>query len=86
MIEKNVSIKYWKQAINTIVHTLNSIQLMKDSNQTPFELWYGYKPNVCYFKVFSSKFYILNDSVKGKFDVKTDEGKVLRYSNKRKEY
>ena len=23
MIEKNISIKYWKEAINTVVHTLN---------------------------------------------------------------
>lgn len=42
MIEKNVSIKYWKEAISTIVHTLNRVQLKKDSNQTPYELWYGY--------------------------------------------
>ena len=25
MIEKNVAIKYWKDAINTIVHTLNRV-------------------------------------------------------------
>ena len=25
MIEKNISIKYWKEAINTIVHTLNRV-------------------------------------------------------------
>ena len=59
---------------------------MNDSNQTPFELWYGYKPNVCYFKVFGSKCYILKESRKGKFDVKSDEGIFLGYSNKRKAY
>ena len=32
MIEKNVAIKYWKEAISTIVHTLNKVQLKKDSN------------------------------------------------------
>ena len=42
MIEKNVAIKYWKEAINTIVHTLHRVQLKKDTNQTPYELWYAY--------------------------------------------
>ena len=40
MIEKNVALKYWKEAINTVVHTLNQVQLKKVSNQTPHELWY----------------------------------------------
>ena len=77
MIEKNVVIKYWKEVINTAVHTLKKVQLKKDSNQTPYELWYGYKPNVSYLKVFGSKCYILNESRKGKFDVKGDEGIFL---------
>ena len=42
MIEKNIAIKYWKQVISTIVHTLNRVQL-KDSFKTPYELWYSYK-------------------------------------------
>ena len=46
MIEKNVALKYQKEAISTTVHTQNRVQLKKDSNKTPYELWYGYKPNV----------------------------------------
>ena len=46
MIEENVAIKYWKEAIGTVVHTLNRVQLKKDTNQTPYVLWYAYKPNV----------------------------------------
>ena len=86
MIEKNGAIKYWKETINTLVHTLNWVQLKKDSDQTPYELWYGYKPNLCYFKVFGSKCYILKESTKGKFNVKFDEGIFLGYSNKSKAY
>ena len=77
MIEKNVAIKYWKEAISTIVHTLSRVQLKKDSNQSPYELWYGYKPNVSYLNVFGSKCYILKESRKGKFDVIGDEGIFL---------
>ena len=86
MIEKNVAIKYWKEAINTIVHSLNQFQLKKDKDQTPYELWYGYKSNVYYFKLFGRKFYILIESRKEKFDVKSGEGIFLGYSNKRKVY
>ena len=50
MIEKKIAIKYWKEAIRTVVHTLNQAQL-EDSNKIPFELWYGYKPNFFYLKV-----------------------------------
>ena len=49
----------------------------KDSNKTPYELWYGCKPNVSYLKVFGNKCYILKESRKGKFDVKGDEGIFL---------
>ena len=77
MIEKNIVIKYWKEAIRIVVHTLNWVQLKKDSSQTPYELWYGYKPNVSYLKAFGSKCYILKESRKGKFDVKGDEGIFL---------
>lgn len=77
MIEKNIALKYWKEAINIVIHTLNRVQLKRDSNQTPYHLWYGYKLNVSYLKVFGSKCYILKESRKGKFDVKGDEGIFL---------
>ena len=66
MIEKNVAIKYWKESIKIVAHR---VQLKKYSNQTSYELWYGYKPNVSYLNVFGSKCYILKESRKGKFDV-----------------
>jgi len=60
--------------------------LKKDSFKTPYELWYGYKPNVSYLKVFGSKCYILKESRKGKFDVKGDEGIFFGYSCTSKAY
>ena len=86
MIEKNVALKYQNKAINTKNHTLNRVQLKKDSNQTPYELWYGYKPNVSYLKVFDNKCYILKESRKGKFDVNSDEGIFVGYFCRSKAY
>lgn len=86
MIEENVPIKYWKEGISTTIHTLNRVQLKEDSNQTPYKLQYGYKPNVSYLKVFGFKCYILKESRKGKFNVKSDEGIFLGYSCRNKAY
>ena len=80
MIEKNFTIKYWKEAINTIVHTLNRVALNKDSKKNPYQLWYGYKPNVSYLKVFGRKCYILKEFRKGKIDAKGDESIFVGYS------
>ena len=60
--------------------------MKKDRFITSYELWYGYKPNVSYLKVFGSKCYILKESNKGKFDAKGDEGIFLGYSSKSKAY
>ena len=72
MIEKNVALKYWREAISIAVYTLNRVQIKKGTNATPFELWYGHSPNVKYFKVFGCKFYILKDSRNENFDAKSD--------------
>ena len=60
--------------------------MKKNSNKTPYELWYGYKPNVSYLKVFGNKCYILKESRKGKFNVKGVEDIFLGYSYRSKAY
>ena len=52
----------------------------------PFQLWYGYAPNVKSFKVLGRKCYILKDNRNGKLDAKSDEGIFLGYSTNRKAY
>ena len=65
---------------------MNHVQLKKGTHFTPFELWYGYSPNVKYFKVFGSKCYILKDVRNGKLDAKSEEGIFLGYSTRSKAY
>ena len=38
MMEKNVSKKYWREVVSTIVYTLNRVQVKKSTNATPFEI------------------------------------------------
>ena len=84
-MEKSVSKKDWREAISNNVYNLNKV-VKKGTNATPFELWYGYAPNVKYFKIFGSKCYILKDNRNGKLDAKSDEGIFLGYSTKGKAY
>lgn len=86
MIEKDVAQMYWREAVSTAVYTLNRVQLKKESNKTPYELWYGYTPNVSYFRIFGSRCYILKDDRNDKFDSKGDKEIFLGYSTKRKAY
>ena len=65
---------------------MNQVQNKKGTNSTPFKLWYGYSPNVKYFKVFGSKYYILKNTRDIKFDTKSDEGIFLGYATRSKAY
>ena len=86
MMEKNVTLKYWREAISTTFYTINRVQIKKSTHATPFELCYGHSPNVNNFKVFSCKCYILKESRNGKFDAKSEEVIFLSYSTRNKAY
>ena len=59
MMEKNVTLIYWREVVSIAIYTLNYVQVKKGTPSTPFELWYGYSPSVKYFKVLGGKCYIL---------------------------
>ena len=70
MMEKNVSQKYWREAVSTTIYTMDRVQVKKGTNATPCELWYGYDPNVKYFKFFGGRCYIPKDSRNENLDAK----------------
>ena len=65
---------------------MNKVQVKKGTTITPFELWYGYLPNMKYFKVFGRKYCVLKGNKNRKIDAKSDEGIFLDYSTERKGY
>ena len=65
---------------------MNRVQVRKDTNKFPYELWLGHSPIVKYFRIFCSKCYIKRDDDVGKFDAGSDEGMFLGYSLKIKDY
>ena len=65
---------------------MNRVQVRKDTNKTPYELWFGHSPTIKYFKKIGSKCYIKIEDDTGKFDARSDEGMFLGYPLKRKAY
>lgn len=55
MMEKSILKKYCREVVSTVVYTLYRVHAKKGKNTSPFELWYGYTPNVNYFKIFGSR-------------------------------
>ena len=86
LVENDVFKKFFKQVVNTIVYTMNRVQVRKDSNKTCYELWFGHSPTTKYFRIFGSKFFIKRDDDICKFDDSSDKCMFLGYSFKRKAY
>ena len=42
LVENDVSKTFWREDVNTIVYTMNRVQVRKDTNKTPYELWFGH--------------------------------------------
>ena len=75
-----------REAINTLVYTLNKVQIRNGMDKTCYEIWFGHSPLVKYFNIFGSKCYTRRDDDIGKFDPGSDEGMFLGYSLKSKAY
>ena len=70
----------WGEAVNTTCHTVNRVYFKPGTKKTPYELWKGRKPNVKYFRIFRSTYFILKDRENmRKFDSQSDEGIFLGY-------
>jgi hypothetical protein len=77
----------WAEAVNTACHVVNQVSIRPLIKKISYELWIGRKPNLSYFRVFSSKYFILNKASKSiKFDLKSIEGVFIGYSSTSKAY
>ena len=84
---KDMPINLWAEAVNIACHTVNRVYFRPNTNNTPYELWKGRKPNVKYFRIFGSTCFILKDKENvGKFDSQSNEGIFLGYLSTSKAY
>jgi hypothetical protein len=54
MSEKDISQTLWVEAIHTDI-ILNKVHLRPNSDDNPYELWFGQPASIKHFKVFGSK-------------------------------
>ena len=56
MIEaKDLSSKIWAEATKCAAHFHNRSLHKLVSGKTPYESWFGHKPNISYFRIFGSR-------------------------------
>jgi hypothetical protein len=79
--------RFWAEAINTACYSINRLYLHRILKKTSYELLTGKKPNVSYFRVFGSKYFILvKRGRKSKFAPKAVEGFLLGYDSNTRAY
>ena len=87
LYNKDVARNLWGEVVNTACHTVNRVYFRPGTKKTPYELWKGRKPNVKYFRIFGSTYFILKDRENvEKFDSRSDEEIFLGYSSISKVY
>jgi hypothetical protein len=85
--EYKTSDRFWAEAVNTACYAINRFYLHRILKKTSYELLTGKKPNVLYFRVFGSKYFILvKRGRKSKFAPKTVEGFLLGYDSNTRAY
>ena len=78
LVEKDLQMEFWADAVQTACHLINRVYLKPFTTMTPAEIWYDRKPNLHYLRVFGSKCRIPETT--------DDEGIFIGYSAKGKTY
>ncbi|GJV01851.1 putative ribonuclease H-like domain-containing protein [Tanacetum coccineum] len=72
---------FWAEAVSTACYVLNRVLVTKPQNKTPYELITGKIPIISFIRHFGCHVTILNTiDQEGKFEEKSDEGFLVRYS------
>lgn len=57
MYGRKFNVEFWSETVASAVHVLNRT-LSRTNNKTPYELWYGKKPNISYLRIFGSRAFV----------------------------
>ena len=87
LIHSGLPKSFWAEAISTASYIRNRTQTSSLKDTTPYEMWYGRKPDLGNMKVFGCEAHILlDDSQRGKLDPKTKKMMFVGYSLSHKGY
>lgn len=87
MIAKNVPKQLWTEAVNTAAYILNRAVTKKSHDKTPYECWFGCKPEVHHLRTFGSNAYLsIPKEKRKKFDPKSRKMIFVGYDKESKNY
>lgn len=87
LIEANLPLTFWGEAVNTAAYIYNVTPTKAKSEKTPLELWTGRKPSIKHLRTFGcSVIYKVNDRYRHKLEPKGKQGILVGYSRERKAY
>ena len=83
-----LSKQYWAEAVATAAYVGNRVPTSAISdNKTPYERWYGKKPDLSHMKVFGCVGYAhVPDELRKKLDMKAEKLRFIGYSSESKAY
>lgn len=87
LVSSGLPNSFWAEALQTAVFLINRLPSTA-SKTSPFELWYGFAPDLTILRPFGCKVFALVDPVKreSKFSPATQEGILVGYSSIHKAY
>ncbi|CAK9827482.1 Retrovirus-related Pol polyprotein from transposon TNT 1-94 [Anthophora retusa] len=86
LLQSNLPPKFWAEAILTATYLRNRCPSKSLNGETPHKKWTGKVPTAAHFQIFGAKAYMLDKTVKGKFDQKSVECIFVGYSTESKAY
>lgn len=86
LLDANMDKRYWGEAVLTATYLQNRLPT-RSVQKTPYELWWGRKPELGHLRVFGSEAYVHIPSVKrSKIESKARKLKLVGYSSEHKGY
>ena len=87
LYQAKLPLKFWAEAVNTMVYLRNRSPTTALNGSTPFEFWYQKKPDVSNLRVFGSICYVhIPDVLRKKLDPKSYKAVFLGYPEGTKGY
>lgn len=86
LLDADMPFKFWGEAVMMANHLQNRLPT-KGATRTPFEGWFGFKPNINYFHRFGAKCYVrIPDEKRRKLEKKAETMILVGYDNESKAY
>lgn len=87
LYSSNLPSNLWAEAVSTAAYTMNRVPNREEKSVTPFEMWFGKKPDISHMRVFGCRAYgKVPDSLRTKLQPQAEKYIFVGYTNTDKNY